>query len=267
MGNTDRALRWLFRAGYGTVFLLLVAPVVVVTATSLSATTAVTFPPTDLSFRWYTTLFTRRVWMQAVQNSLLTAGGTAVFSTGLGVAGALGARHLSDRSQIAVSGLVLVPLLVPGVVLGVSLLIFFSRFGLQQRLSTIVLAHALWATPLTFSVMRATFSRFDWQLQEAAMDLGASRLRAFREVVVPNTVSGLVAAAAIAFVVSLQEFIMALFLSGRETRTIPVESWFALRGSLSPLVSVASTLLVGAVVLTLIIAATAIGLERVADDT
>jgi len=60
---------------------------------------------------------------------------------------------------------------------------------------------------------------------------------------------------------------MALFLSGRETRTIPVESWFALRGSLSPLVSVASTLLVGAVVLTLIIAATAIGLERVADDT
>ena len=267
MRNTDQALRWLFRLGYGTIFLLLVAPVVVVTATSFSATTAVTFPPTELSSRWYAMLFTQRVWVRAVQNSLITASGTAVFSTILGVAGALGVRQLSDRSQLAVSGLVLVPLLVPGVVLGVSLLLFFSRFGLQQRLSTIVLAHALWATPLTFSVMRATFSRFDWQLQEAAMDLGASRFRAFREVLVPNIVSGLVAAAAIAFVVSLQEFIMSLFLSGRETRTVPVESWFALRGSLSPLVSVGSTLLVGAVVLALLIAAAAIGLEQVADDT
>jgi ABC-type spermidine/putrescine transport system permease subunit II len=267
MSNTDRATQWLFRIGYGSIFLLLVAPVAVVVATSFNATAVVTFPPTDLSTRWYTAFFSQQTWLRAVRNSLITASGTAVFSTILGVAGAFGVRHLDRRTSVAITGLVLVPLLVPGVILGVALLLFLSRFGLQQRLFTIVLAHALWATPLTFSVMRATFARFDWHLQEAAMDLGAGRLRAFREVLVPNVLPGIVAAAAIGFVVSLQEFIMALFLAGRETRTVPVESWLTLRNSLSPLVSVGSALLVVAVLVALGIAATAIGIDRVAEET
>jgi ABC-type spermidine/putrescine transport system, permease component II len=113
MRNTDRATQWLFRLGYGSIFLLLVAPVVVVVATSFNATAVVTFPPIDLSTRWYTAFFSQRTWLRAVRNSLITASGTAVFSTILGVAGALGVRHLDRRTSVAITGLVLVPLLVP----------------------------------------------------------------------------------------------------------------------------------------------------------
>jgi ABC-type spermidine/putrescine transport system permease subunit II len=247
-----------YRLAYLSVFVFLLAPVVVVAATSLSDANTVAFPPSGLSLRWYGALLASGPWIEATRNSLLIATGTALLSTTLGVAGALGTRKLDGKLADFVTGIAVVPLLVPGVVLGVTLLIFFSEFGLQQEPATIVLAHSLWATPLTYSVMRATFSRYE--------DLGASRLRAFREVVAPNVAAGLAAATLIAFVVSLQEFVMTLFLSGRGSRTVPVKAWNSLRNSLDPLVSVTSTLLVVVVLLVLLAAGVAVGLDRVARD-
>ncbi|ERH04285.1 MAG: ABC-type spermidine/putrescine transport system, permease component II [Halorubrum sp. J07HR59] len=259
--------RWLFRGGYLAMLLFLVAPIVVVVGTSLNAAPAVTFPPDTVSTRWYAALLADADWTRAIGNSLVTATATSIFATALGVMGALGIRQLNSGLRTAVSGLAVVPLLVPGVVLGVTLLVFFSEFGVQQQPWTIVFAHSLWATPLTFSVMRATFSRFDWDLRDAANDLGAGPFRAFREVVGPNILPGLAAAALIAFVVSLQEFVMTLFLSGRNSRTVPVEAWFSLRNSLDPLVSVTSTLLVVAVLAMIAAGAAAVGLDRIASDT
>ncbi len=255
-----------YRLAYLSVFVFLLAPVVVVAATSLSDANTVAFPPSGLSLRWYGALLASGPWIEATRNSLLIATGTALLSTTLGVAGALGTRKLDGKLADFVTGIAVVPLLVPGVVLGVTLLIFFSEFGLQQEPATIVLAHSLWATPLTYSVMRATFSRYDWHVRDAALDLGASRLRAFREVVAPNVAAGLAAATLIAFVVSLQEFVMTLFLSGRGSRTVPVKAWNSLRNSLDPLVSVTSTLLVVVVLLVLLAAGVAVGLDRVARD-
>jgi ABC-type spermidine/putrescine transport system permease subunit II len=262
-----RAWNILFGLGTACLFAFLVAPVVVVAGTSLSATTGVTFPPSGLSTRWYIALVNAPAWVDAVENSVLIATGTTVLSTTLGVTAALGIRRVDGRLADVVTGLAVVPLLVPGVVLGVTLLVFFSAFGLQQRAVTVVLAHSLWATPLTFSIMRATFSRFDWRVRDAALDLGATRLRAFREVVAPNVTAGLAAAALIAFVVSLQEFVLTLFLAGRGSRTVPVKAWNSLRNSLDPLVSVTSTLLVVAVLVVLVAVGAAVGLDRVARDT
>jgi len=264
---SDRAATAAFRLAYVGVFAFLVAPVVVVVATSVSATNTVAFPPEGLSLRWYGALFASEQWMRAIRNSLLVAVGTTLFSTTLGILAALGTRRMDGRAADIVAGVAVVPLLVPGVVLGVTLLVFFSELGRQQELWTIVAAHSLWATPLTFSVMLATFARYDWQLRDAALDLGATRVRAFREVVVPNVRAGLFAAALIAFVVSLQEFVMTLFLSGRGTRTVPVVAWNSLRNSLDPLVSVTSTLLVGAVLVVIAAVGAAVGLDRVARDT
>lgn len=258
---------WLFRLAYLVVFAFLLAPILVVVASSFDATGAVTFPPEALSARWYGELLASEAWTRAIRNSLIVATGTTVFATTLGVLAALGVRRLDDDLSAVVSALAVLPLLVPGVVLGVTLLVFFSEFGLQQRLPTLVLAHSLWATPLTYSVVRATFARFDWSVRDAALDLGATRPRAFREVVVPNVRAGLAAAALVAFVVSLQEFVMTLFLSGRDTRTVPVKAWNSLRNSLDPLVSVTSTLLVVAVLLVVVGAGVLVGLERLARDS
>lgn len=263
---SDRAATAAFRLAYVAVFAFLLAPVVVVVATSASASNAVAFPPSGLSTRWYAALFASDQWLRAIRNSLVVAAGTTLLSTTLGVLGALGTRQIDGRAADIVAGLAVLPLLVPGVVLGVTLLVFFSELGRQQELWTIVAAHSLWATPLTYSVMRATFARYDWRLRDAALDLGATRVRAFREVVAPNVTAGLVAAALIAFVVSLQEFVMTLFLSGRGTRTVPVVAWNSLRNSLDPLVSVTSTLLVAVVVVVVAAVGAAVGLDRAARD-
>lgn len=259
----DRALTWGFRALYGALFALLVAPIVVVVATAFGTSGTVSFPPGAVSLRWFGALFDSPEWAAAVRNSLLVAGATTVASLGIGITAALGVDRLDARPHDLVTGLAVLPLLVPGVVLGVTLLTFFSQFSLQQTYLAIVLAHCLWAVPLTFSVMRATFSRFDWGLYEAARDLGAPPRTAFRLVVVPNVRAGLFGAALVAFVISLQEFVMTLFVSGPDSRTVPVLAWNSLRGSLNPLVSVVSALLVGSVVVAVVV----VGADRLATET
>ncbi len=265
--HADRLGGAVGRAVVAVLFVLLVAPLAVVVATAFDASGSVVFPPGALSTRWFGALLASSPWLRALSNSLLVATGTSLFATAVGTTGALGVRRLGGRFRSAAVALAVLPLLVPGVIVGVTLLTFFSRFGLQGSYPALVLAHSLWATPLTFSVMQAAFARFDWQLHEAALDLGARPTRAFVAVVVPEVRASLVVAALVAFVVSLQEFVMALFLSSPDSRTVPVRAWNSLRGSLDPLVSVVSTLLVVAVVVLVLAAGALAGLERLATDT
>ena len=262
-----RLRRWLFRAVVAALFGLLVLPLAIVVSTAFDASSVVTFPPTALSTRWIGELFRSPTWLRSLLNSLVVASGTTLVSMVVGTTAALALQGYDGRFRTVVVGLAVLPLLVPGVIIGVTLLTFFSRFGLQQSYAALVLAHSLWATPLTFSVMQSAFARFDWRLHEAALDLGASRVKAFRTVVVPELRAGLAVAALVGFIVSLQEFVMALFLSGPDTRTVPVEAWNSLRQSLDPLVSVVSTILLAAVVLLVVSAGALVGLDRFAAET
>jgi ABC-type spermidine/putrescine transport system permease subunit II len=263
----DRVGRWLLNLAVGAVLVALALPMAIVVGTAFTASGAVVFPPPALSTRWFAELVASPTWTRSIRNSLLVATGTTAVSMVVGVTAALAVRRLRGRARSLLAALAVLPLLVPGIVLGITLLTFFSRFDLQQTYVAVVVGHSLWATPLTFSVVQATFSRFDWRVHEAALDLGASRPRAFVEVVAPNTRAGLVVAALVAFVVSLQEFVMALFLTGPDTRTVPVEAWNSLREGLDPLVSVVSTVLLVAVVALIVVAGVAVGLERFAADT
>jgi ABC-type spermidine/putrescine transport system permease subunit II len=263
----ETASRWLFRAVVALLAAFLAAPLAIVVVTAFDASGAVVFPPSGLSTRWFADLLASPDWMAGIRNSLVVATGTTVLSMAVGVSAALGACRLDGRARTAVVGLAVFPLFIPGIIIGISLLTFFSRLQLQGSYLALVVAHSLWATPLTYSVMQATFARFDWTVREAALDLGASPARAFVEVVAPNVRAGLVIASLVAFVVSLQEFVMALFLSSPETRTVPVRAWNSLRQGLDPLVSVVSTVLLVAVVLLIVVVSAVAGLERLATDT
>ena len=256
-----------FQALVALLFAFLVAPLAIVVVTAFDASVTMAVPPESLSLRWFAALLDSPIWLRSLVNSVLVASGTMFVSLLVGVPAALAVRQYTGRTQTVMVGMVVLPLLVPGVIIGVTLLTFFSRFGLQQSYAALVLAHSLWAVPLTFSVAQSAFARFDWRLHEAAMDLGASRFQAFRSVVVPEVRAGLLVAALVAFIVSLQEFVMALFLSGPDTRTVPVQAWNSLRQSLDPLVSVVSTVLLLAVVLLVLLSAAFAGLDRLATDT
>lgn len=253
-----------FRMGYIAVIVFMMLPLLVVISTSLTSSGFLHFPPKEPTLKWYNVFLESPSWIQAFKNSLIIATGTMFLSTAVGLMAAIGLRGASQRIQGMVVPLLLLPMIVPGVVLGVTLLMYFSRFDLQQTYTGVVLAHTLWTAPLVFFIMQAVFSRFDWQIREAAMDLGGRPLRVYLEVVFPGIKDGIFTAALIAFILSLQEFLAALFLTGPDTVTVPVLAWNSLRNQLDPLVSVVSTLLILAVIIVLIPASFVYGFDRLA---
>ncbi|MEA5389212.1 ABC transporter permease subunit [Haloarculaceae archaeon H-GB2-1] len=203
-------------------------------------------------------------WMQAVRNSVVVGVGSTVVATTLALLAAFGVRK-SEASWVQyVVPVALMPLFLPPVVLGVALLAFLGSFDLHQSYLSIVIAHSLWATPISFLILQSVMTQVNWGLRDAALDLGASPARTFVEIVVPQIKEGLLASALIAFIISLQEFIMALFLSGHDTRTIPVLAWTSISQVLDPVVNVVSTLLIVMVVAVLVVSALSIGLDRLA---
>lgn len=253
-----------FRVAYGLVASLMVLPLVVVISTSFGSTGQLVFPPKGFSLDWYNQFLADPAWIQAVVNSLITASGTAVLATFLGVTAAFGLKGVESKWMQYFIPIALLPLLMPAVVIAVILLTYLSEFGLHRSYLAIIFAHSLWATPLVFFIMQAVLSQFDWELKDAANDLGAGPFRSFGEVILPNVKNGIFASVLIAFIISLQEFVMALFLSGQDTRTIPVLAWIALRNVLDPIISVVSTLLIAMALLLVVPAALAIGLDRLA---
>lgn len=253
-----------FRAAYLIIAVFMMLPILVVISTSFTASGYLQFPPDEITFEWYNSFLQNERWIKAFSNSIIIAAGTMAFSTPVGVMAAYGIRGTDERIRRPVTMGILIPLLVPPVILGITLLMYLSRFGLQQSYIGVILAHSLWSTPMVFFIMQAVFSRFNWQLKDAAADMGARPMRAFLEVIFPSVRHGVIASALIAFILSLQEFIMALFLTGYYTQTVPVIAWNSLRDQVDPLVSVVSTLLVLSVLILLIPAAMAMGFDRLA---
>lgn len=251
----------LFRAGYALVFAFMLLPLVVVVSSSFTTSGTLVFPPEGFTLQWYGEFLEDFRWLQAVENSLIVATGTTVLSSVLGIGAAFGLRELDSTLIAYLTPLVLAPLLIPPVVLGIALLIFLSRFGVHQTYLSLVVAHSLWATPLVFFIMQSVFARFDWQLRDAGQDLGASPSRNFVHVILPGVKNGIIVSAIIAFIISLQEFVMALFLSGNDTQTIPVLAWSTLRQSLDPMVSVVSTFLILASIVGILIAVVLMNIE------
>lgn len=261
----DQLQLYLFRFGYAMLTVFMLLPIAVVIGTSFNESGSLVFPPEGISFAWYVEFFADARWLRSFENSLIVATGTMVISTLIGLTAALGIEFRQNRVAKSIVGLGAVPLFIPPIVLGVSLLFYLSFFGLQQTYVGLIIAHSLWATPIVFFVMQSVFSRFDWSLWDAGLDLGASPRRSFRYVMLPSIKTGIVVSALLAFIVSLQEFVMALFISGRGTRTLPVFAWLEMRTNLSPMVSVASTIFVFITIAAIGIAVSASSLNRLAD--
>ena len=262
--EADRVKIAAFRAGYGAIFAAMLLPLVIVIATSFSASGNLQFPPEGFSLKWYGAFFADVQWLRAFDNSIVVGVGTTILATFMGITAAFGLEARKGRLGELLTPVVILPLLIPPVILGVTLLVYFSRLGLRSSYLGIILAHSLWATPLVFFVMQSVFQRFDWELRDAGMDLGANPIRVFVYVILPNVKNGILVSALLAFIISLQEFVMALFLSNFQTQTIPVLAWGSLRQSLTPTVSVVSTFLILISVAGLLVAALAMNISFVA---
>jgi spermidine/putrescine transport system permease protein len=222
------------------VFLFL--PLVVVVLFSFHSTAGLSFPFRGFSLRWYERVLESEDFRAAALNSLWVALPVAGVTLVLGTLAAYGLTRTSSRFRGPLALLFFLPITVPGLFLGVSLLVFFARIDLQLSLTTVVIAHLVYVFPYFLLMARAALDRLDPALEEAAADLGASPLLVFRRVTIPQIWPLLVGATCLAFALSFDEFIITFFVVGSDA-TLPLFIWSRLRRTVDPSINVISTAL------------------------
>jgi len=182
--------------------------------------------------------------VDAMRLSLLVAALSTLLATALGTMLALALCRYRFRGAGAVGLLLVLPLATPEVVLGSSLLSLFLTFNVPTGFGTIVIAHVMFSVSYVAFTVRARLRGFDWSLEEAAMDLGAGPWRVFRTVTLPLITPGIVAAAMLAFALSLDDFVITLFNSGSDV-TYPLYVYGARRAAFPPQINVLASAILG----------------------
>jgi len=232
--------------------LLLYLPIALLLLFSVNDNTTLTFPLRGLTGRWYAGVLAEPGLLRAARNSRVVAAGSSLVATLLGTMAALLVARFTFRAKLALVSLAVLPLIVPFVVLGASLLLLFSAAGIDRSLGTVGAAHTVISIPYVLLIVASRLAEFDPSLEEAAMDLGADYLTTLRRVVVPIIAPAVASAALVAFTVSFDEFALALFLAGRDP-TFPVYLLGQLRfaNRLPILISLAMVMTVGTLLLAL----------------
>ncbi len=221
-------------------------------------------PPTGTwSLRWYRLFLDSPKWTDSLGRSLETAGLAVAVALAAGTGLALAVTRYRFRGRRLLAGAVLLPLFVPPAVLGMGLLPLAHALGLWGSPLGLALAHGLVGLPVVFLVVRSGLDEASPDLEAAARGLGAGPWRAFFRVTLPLIRPAVLSGAAMSFVLSLNEFTLALFLAAPENETLPRVIWPNLRHSLSPLVAVASCVTIAVTAAGLAVAAGLRRLDRV----
>ncbi len=222
---TRFSVLWTYTVFY-LVFLYL--PVMLLPLFSFNDGTIVAFPLQGFTLKWYGQLGQQDTLIQALVNSLIVGGVAAALSTALGLFAARAYVRYRFRGKQLSEGLVMLPLVIPGIIVASSMLVLFISIGLRPSLTAIILGHTFLALPFAVSIMKSSFDQFDQSLEEAAFDLGESVVGTFRRVTLPIVLPGIVSSLLVTFTVSFDEFVLAFFLSGNEP-TLPVYIWSQIR--------------------------------------
>ena len=228
--------------------LALILPIGVGALISFSNSVYMRFPPTSYSLRWYTQFFADPVWMDSLTTSVTVAALAMVLSVLLGTAAALGLVRSSLRGKSAWMMFLVSPLIVPGVVLGLSLYSLFLRAGLTGGVWGLAAAHSIGGIPLVLVIVAAGLQAVDRRQEQAAAVHGASPLRVFWSVTLPAIRPSVAAASFFAFLHSFDDLVLAMFLSGSRMTTLPLRLWGNVNYKLDPVPAVVATFEVALIV-------------------
>jgi spermidine/putrescine transport system permease protein/putrescine transport system permease protein len=211
------------------------------------------------SFRWYDTFFSSESYRSSLQASVEIALVTMVVATVLGTTLAFGLVRSRGRTSGAFNVLMLVPLVTPEIVAGVSALLLFTQMGLRLSLTTIMLAHITFSISYVTVVVRARLAALDPEVEAAAMDLGATRMGVVRLVILPELFPAILASGLLVFALSFDDFVLSFFTTGESPQPLPVRIYSAIRFGVTPTINAIGTLMLGVSVVTI---ALAVGLPR-----
>jgi ABC-type spermidine/putrescine transport system permease subunit II len=234
----------------GAVLLFLCLPIAVVVPMSFSSASSLEFPPPGFSLRWYQSFFGDPRWLRAAGNSALVAFASSASSLALGSIAAYGLVRGTFRGRAILEGNFVAPLILPPVITAVALYIFFARIGLLGTLPGLIVAHTVLTVPYVVLLMSVAIRSFDVRIEQVAYSLGASWLRMFRSVLLPNLWPSVLAAWIFAFIISFDEVIVTLFLAGAYD-TIPKRMFNELILQVNPTITAIATLLIALSVITI----------------
>ena len=225
----------------GAMFVFLYSPLMVIAVFSFNSSQVQTVPLADFTLTWYQQLAANAPLLGALANSLRVSVAAVAVSVVMGTLLALSLWG-KFRGSSALRALIALPMLLPGMVLGLSLQLTFRMIGLEPSLVTLVAAHTVFITPVVLFLVGQRLSTLDPSLVQAASDLGATPVRGFFTVVFPQLRTPILAAALLGFTLSFDELAVSFFVSGFE-QTLPVYVWSLMRLGFDPQVNAVFTLL------------------------
>jgi putative spermidine/putrescine transport system permease protein len=227
----------------GLVIAFLVVPILVPVPLSFNSQPFFTFPLAGFSTRWYQVILGPGEWRSGLEHSLLIAGAATVCATMLGTLAAIGLSSQMFPARRVVTVILISPLAVPIIITAVAAYLLYAPLGLASTFQGIILAHTVLASPFVVVAVGASLAGFDRTLMRAAAACGARPFLAFRRVMLPLILPGVLSGAAFAFVTSFDEVVVAMFLASANQRTLPIVMFTRLRDELTPAIAAAATLM------------------------
>jgi len=232
---------WLFYYLVG-VMIFLFLPLFLIILFSFHSSGSLSFPFEGFSLRWYQEAFKRSDLIPSLKNSFLVAGVTALASAIIGTLAGFGLTRIHSRFSSVVGAVSNLPILLPGLFLGIALLGFFALVKVHLSLMTVIIAHIIYTLPYFILVMVARLHQYDLSLEEASHDLGATGWQTFRLVTFPLIAPSIIGGALLVFALSFDEFLITFFVIGSQS-TLPMLIWSMLRRTINPSVNAVATMI------------------------
>ncbi|WP_152047499.1 ABC transporter permease [Aureimonas psammosilenae] len=224
--------------------LFLLAPLIAILPLAFTSSLFLTYPIPDYSLRWFAELVNADVWRMSILNSLIIGFGTTLLAGTLGTLAALGLRGNGLIAPGLFRTAFLLPMVVPAVVLGVGMQVFFVRLGLANSYIGVICAHSVVAVPFVVVSVSASLVGIDRRVERAAASLGASPLIVFQRVTLPLATPGILSGGMFAFATSLDEVVLTLFVAGPNQRTLARQMFSSIRENISHAIAAAAFLFI-----------------------
>lgn len=226
----------------GLVYLFLYLPILLVIIFSFN-TSKLNIVWEGFTLQWYGSFFKNRPLMEALYNTLIIAVISTTVSTVIGTLGAVGLHKYNFKGKKIIDKLLYMPIVIPEIVLGISLLSVFSILNVPLGLISITIAHITFCIPFVVVTVRARLAGFNDSLEEAAMDLGANRFTTFMTVTLPLLMPGVVSGATLAFALSIDDVVISFFTCGPGSTTLPIKILSMVKTGVTPEVNALSTII------------------------
>ena len=192
---------------------------------------------------WYKELFSNKILLESLWNTLLVAGISTVVSTIIGTISAYALKKFDFPFKNVINELLYIPVVIPEIVLGIALLCIYTFLKLELGMFTLILAHVSFSIPFVIISVRSVLDNMDPNLEKAASDLGASKLKTLFYIIIPSLLPGILSGAQLAFTLSLDDVVISYFVSGPDSNTLPLQIYSMIKTGVTPSVNAIITIL------------------------